>query len=131
MDKDWNKIYESPQRVKRFLKEYQSIKSQVCSIYECVYYKENISYYKNTPSYFENEFNLFIYDFENIIEEVRPNLTKKEWRDLCMWVYGFNEQEIADYYNTQREGVHGRIISVSKKIIKRWKMKNGTKMFIS
>ena len=134
MNEDWNRIYDSPQTVKRFLKEYQSIKNNICDNYDSVYSYEIDNRYNryNTPQYYiENSFNLFVYDFGKVIEDIRPKLTKKEWRDLCLWVYGFNEQEIADYYNTQREGIHCRIMSVSKKIIKRWKMKNGTKKLVS
>ena len=135
MNKDWNRIYESPKYMKRFLKDYKTIYERS---YGTVGNTEdnNANYYysdgqPNNCNNDNNDFDLFIFDFESILLEVRSDLTKKEWRDLCLWICGYTELDIASYYNTQREGIHNRLISVSKKIIKRWNEKNGTEKFVS
>ena len=54
MNEDWNRIYDSPQTVKRFLKEYQSIKNNICDNYDSVYSYEIDNRYNryNTPQYY-------------------------------------------------------------------------------
>lgn len=110
---DWERIFESPKYLKRFLQGYRKIYETAKSERGALGFS---SILKNSYYNSDNEnFYLFLLDFEKLL--TTSELTKKQKMYIDLFICGYTEQEVADYYGKERSGVSRTIISSCKKII--------------
>ena len=134
MDYKWEKIFDSPKYLKKFLKKYSQICAGVDGGYETTQTHEivigfgesdhNHLLFSNNNS-IDSGFNLFVYDLETLLDSVKPSFRPDELKYFNMWLLEMSEQEIGDFFCIQRETVHKRLMSVCNKIIKEWRIKSG------
>ena len=139
MENKWERIFDSPKYLKRFLKEYIQLRSNMDGGHELnqnfsVGWGLGESHYNHmlfsTLESIDSDFNLFLYDFETLLKCPELKITKYERKYLNAWMDGYTEQAIGDYFNVKRESVNGRLISVCNKLIKIWGDNNATKKFV-
>ena len=134
MEYKWEKIFDSPEFLKKFLKKFSQICEGVDGGYETTQTHEimigfgdtnyNHLLFSNNNS-IDSDFNLFIYDIEEIINISKPKFRKDELKYFNAWILGLTEQEIGDCFDIQRETVNLRLVSACNQIIKEWGIKNG------